>query len=174
MLRERYAAMDLFELVPALSMTVDPVLTKLDDLLEDDQLFQLLKADLQKRHPQTSWNGRPSTPVEVILRMLVIKHLYHWSYAQTEQWVGDSLVLRQFCRLYLERVPDDTTLIRSAKLIRPETLHKLLDHIVELARANKVTRGRKLLLDGTVVESDYSPAINRGASRTVLMPAQAR
>src|SRR4051812_20239724 len=106
MLRERYAAQDIFKLVPALSLTVDPVLSKLDKLLEDDQLFQLLKADLGKRYPQTAWNGRPSTPLEVILRMLVVKHLYHWSYAQTEQWVNDSLVLRQFCRLYLERVPD--------------------------------------------------------------------
>jgi len=44
--------------------------------------------------------------------MLVVKHLYGWSYEQTEQWVADSLVLSQFCRVYAERVPDDTTLIR--------------------------------------------------------------
>jgi transposase, IS5 family len=43
------------------------------------------------------------------MRMLIVKHLYNWSYEHTEQWVGDSLVLRQFCRVYAERVPDDTT-----------------------------------------------------------------
>src|SRR5262245_19345772 len=107
MLRDRYDPMNLFDLVPALSMDLDPVLTRLDQLLDDDSLFQALKADLSKRHPWTLVDGRPSTPVEVIERMLIVKHLYDWSYEHTEQWVADSLVLRQFCRVYTERVPDD-------------------------------------------------------------------
>jgi transposase, IS5 family len=154
MLRDRYDPMNIFELVPALSLQMEPVLTKLDQLLEDDGIFQLLKADLAQRYPQTLSNGRPSTPVEVILRMLLVKHLYGFSYAQTEQWVGDSLVLRQFCRVYLQPVPDDTTLIRWANTIQPQTLHALLEHVVELARSLKVTRGRKLRIDSTVVETN--------------------
>src|SRR5215210_7330063 len=134
MLRDRYEPRDVFAVVPALSFTIDRVLAQLDTLLDDDTLFQTVKADLARRFPRTTVDGRPSTPVEVILRMLVVKHLYGWSYAQTEQWVSDSLVLRQFCRVYLERVPDDTTLIRWANLIQPETLHQLLDHVVDLAR----------------------------------------
>jgi transposase, IS5 family len=86
--------------------------------------------------------------------MLVVKHLYGWSYEATERWVSDSLVLRQFCRVYVEAVPDDTTLLRWANLIEPATLHRLLDHIVGLARSLKVTHGRQLRLDGTVVETD--------------------
>ena len=58
---------------------------------------------------ETLSNGCPSTPVEVLLRMLVVKHLYGWSYEATERWVSDSLVLRQFRRVYAEPVPDDTT-----------------------------------------------------------------
>jgi transposase, IS5 family len=154
MLRDRYEPMNLFALVPALSYTLDRVLAHLDILLDDDALFQAVKADLARRCPRTLDDGRPSTPVEVILRMLVIKHLYDWSYAQTEHFVSDSLVLRQFCRVYLERVPDDTTLIRWANLIQPATLHQLLDHVVELARSLKVTHGRKLRIDGTVVETN--------------------
>jgi len=42
--------------------------------------------------------------------MLIIKHLYNWSYEETEQFVRDSIVLRQFCRVYLEKVSDDTVL----------------------------------------------------------------
>jgi IS5 family transposase len=146
--------MNLFELVPTLSLELDPVLTQLDRLLDDDVLFQAVKADLAKRHPRTLVDGRPSTPVEVILRLLIVKHLYHWSYEHTQQSVSDSLVLRQFCRVYAEALPDDTTLIRWANLIRPATLHDLLDHIVEVARQLKVTRGRKLRIDGTVVETN--------------------
>lgn len=67
--------------------------------------------------------------------------------------MADSLVLRQFCRVYLERVPDDTTLVRWATLIQPQTLHALLDHVVALARQLKLTCGRKLRVDATVVET---------------------
>src|SRR3712207_3982677 len=154
MLRDRYAPMNLFAVVPALSYSIDRVLAQLDTLLDDDRLFQAVKADLARRCPRTTVDGRPSTPVEVILRMLVVKHLYGWSYAQTEQWVSDSLVLRQFCRVYLERVPDDTTLIRWANQIQPATLHQLLDHVVDLAHPLQVTHGRKLRVDSTVVATN--------------------
>jgi IS5 family transposase len=99
MLRDRYDSMNLFEYIPALGMETDAVLTQLDSLLDDDVLFQAVKHDLIRRFRRTSSFGRPSTPVEVILRMLVVKHLYDWSYEQVEQWVSDSLVLRQFCRV---------------------------------------------------------------------------
>jgi len=83
-----------------------------------------------------------------------VKRLYGWGYEQTERFVSDSIVLRQFCRLYLERAPDDTTLIRWANTIGPETLCALNDRAVELARSLKVTRGRKLRVDSMVVETN--------------------
>jgi hypothetical protein len=70
MLRERYAPMNLFDLVPTLHLALDPMLAQLDHLLDDDTLFQAVKADLAHRRPRTLSDGRPSTPVEVI------KHLY--------------------------------------------------------------------------------------------------
>ena len=141
MLRDRYTPVDLFALVPALMLRFEPELAELDHLLEDDHLFQQVKADLSRRRPHTLKTGRPSTPVEVILRLLVVQHLYGWSYEQTEHFVNDSLVLRQFCRLGLEPVPDDTTLLRWANLLQAETLHRLLDRVTELARRLNVTRG---------------------------------
>src|SRR5689334_8027878 len=151
MLRDRYAPVDLFALAPALILTFETVLARLDELLDDDVVFQAVRDDLPRRYPRTRVTGRPSTPVEVLLRMLIVRRLYGWSYAETEQFVGDSLILRQFCRLGLERVPDDTTLLRWANLIRPATVDALLDHVVALARQLKVTRGRKLRVDSTVV-----------------------
>ena len=151
MLRDRYAPVDLFALAPALTLRFEPVLARLDVLLDDDVLFRAARDDLARRYPRTRMTGRPSTPVEVILRMLIVRRLYGWSYAETEQFVGDSLVLRQFCRLGLERAPDDTTLLRWANLLQPATLDTLLDHVVALARQLKVTRGRKLRVDSTVV-----------------------
>ncbi len=153
MLRDRYDPMNLFERLPTLSMQLDPVLAQIDTLLDDDTIFQAVKADLIRRFPHTADDGRPSTPVEVILRLLVVKHLYCWSFPQTTRFVSDSLVLRQFCRVYFETVPDQSTLNRWARLIQPATLHRLLDHIVHLACQLDVTHGRKLRIDGTVVET---------------------
>jgi IS5 family transposase len=133
---------------------MDPILTQMDGLLDDDALFQAVKADLMKRFPHTASEGRPSTPVEVILRMIVIKHLHGWSFPQTSRFVSDSLVLRQFCRVYFQAVPDQSTLNRWARLIQPATLHRLLDHLTYVATRLQVTQGRKLRTDGTVVETD--------------------
>jgi IS5 family transposase len=83
--------------------------------------------------------------------MLVIKHLCGWRFPQTTHAVSDSLVLRQLCRVYVAPVSDQSTLPRWAKLLQPATLHRLLDHLVHLACQLKVTQGRKLRLDGTVV-----------------------
>jgi transposase, IS5 family len=157
MIVDRYDRVDLFELVPKLNLKMEPELAGLDVLLDDDELFSLVRADLIQRYPNSGRLGRHSTPVEVILRMLVVKRLYGWSYEQTERFVSDSIVLRQFCRLYLQRAPDDTTLIRWANQIGPETIAALNERAVELARSLKVTRGRKLRVDSTVVESNIHP-----------------
>src|SRR3954452_18114545 len=110
MLRNRYNRTDLFALVPQLGLRFEPQLEPLDRLLDDDEILERVRDDLARRHPRTRSRGRPSTPVEVILRMLVVKRLYGWSYEQVEYFFNDSLVLRQFCRLYFEKVPDDTVL----------------------------------------------------------------
>ncbi len=154
MLKNRHDRTDLFALVPQLGLGFEPQLKQLDHLLDDDELLDLVRGDLARRYPKTRSRGRPSTPVEVILRMLIVMRLYGWSYAQTEYFVNDSLVLRQFCRVYLERVPDDTTLIRWANTIGPRTVTQLNDRVVQLARSLKVTRGRKLRVDTTAVETN--------------------
>jgi transposase, IS5 family len=154
MLRNRYDRTDLFALVPQLGLRLEPQLEQLDRLLDDDELFDLVRGDLARRSPKTRSRGRRSTPVEVILRMLVVMRLYSWSFEKAGYFVNDSLVLRQFCRVYLEKVPDDTTLIRWANTIGPETIERINDRVVQLARSLGVTRGRKLRVDTTAVETD--------------------
>ena len=117
MIIDRYDPMNVFALVPQLQLEMEPVLAELDRLLDDDIVLERVKADLARRAPKSLTRGRHAIPVEVILRMLVVRRLYDWTYEETEHFVGDSLVLRQFCRLYLKRAPDDTTLIRWAGLM---------------------------------------------------------
>src|SRR4051794_20888999 len=154
MLRHRYNRTDLFALVPQLGLRFEPQLEQLDRLLDDDEIVEAVRSDMARRSPRSRSRGRPSTPVEVVLRMLVVMRLYSRSYEQAEYFVNDSLVLRQFCRVHLEKVPDDTTLIRWANAIGPETIERINDRVVQLARSLKVTRGRKLRVDTTAVETN--------------------
>jgi IS5 family transposase len=153
MLVDRYPAEDVFARVPELAQHTDPVLVHLDRLLTDDCLYQQVHGDLARRYPLTRVHGRHSTPAEVILRLVVVQHLYAWSYAQTVERVADSLVLRWFCRLYFQRAPDASTLLRWTATIRPETLQALNDRVAVLAKQARVTQGRKLRLDSTCVQT---------------------
>jgi len=154
MLRDKYEVDKFFLGIQELTSEMEPELAQIDKILDDEAIYQMVKGDLAQRYPKTQQTGRKSTPVEVILRMLVVRHLYKLSYEKTEKTVQDSLVLRRFCRVYFENVPDDTTLMRWSNQIKPETLKALHDRIVQIAREQKVTRGRKLRTDGTVVETN--------------------
>ncbi len=162
MLIDRYPKEDIFARVPKMTERIDPVLQQLDQLLDDDEVYHQVRNDFGKRHRYTLVHGRHSTPVEVLLRMLLLKHLYGWSYQETEDRVDESLVLRWFCRLFWEPTPDDTTLIRWANTLHPETLHALNDRVVELARQARVTQGRKLRLDATCVQTEIHHPTDSG------------
>jgi IS5 family transposase len=153
MLQDRHEKDKYFEDIRQKLIEMDPILAQIDELLDDEALYQWIRNDFAMRYPNTEKTGRNSTPVEVILRMLTVKQLYGLSYEGTERQVRDSLVLRQFCRVYFNDVPDDTTLIRWAQLVQSETLKAFNDRVTQLATELKVTRGRKLRTDGTVVET---------------------
>lgn len=144
MIVDRYDPINLFELAPKLNLEFEPELAHLDELLDDDELlFNLVKADLLKRCPNSGTLGRHSTPVEVILRILVVKRLYNMSYEQTERFVNDSIVSRQFTRLYyLERgLPTTHHLDPLGERDRLRDGPCPNDRGVELAHSLKATRG---------------------------------
>jgi IS5 family transposase len=162
MLVDFYEREDVFAPVPKLAQEIDPILRKLDGLLDDDALYHQVRADFGKRYRSTLVHGRHSTPVEVLLRMLILKHLYQWSYKETEGRVADSLVLRWFCRVAFHEVPDASTLWRWEQTLQPETVHTLNDRVVHLAAQAKVTKGRKLRLDATCVQTNIHHPTDSG------------
>lgn len=155
MLRERYESdAEFWGLIEKLTIEMEPELAAIDKLLDDDELYKVIKHDFGQRYPKTLETGRDSSPVEVLLRMLTVKRLYGWTYRETEWHVRDSLVMRLFCRIYWEAVPDYSTVDKWALILRPETLHTFNERVTALAKQLKVTRGRKLRTDGTVVETN--------------------
>jgi IS5 family transposase len=162
MLIDRYPPEDVFARVPELAEQTDPVLVELDHLLDDEALYAQVRGDLARRYRLTPVHGRHSTPAEVLLRLLVVQHLYAWSYAETVERVADSLVLRWFCRVYFRRVPTKATLLRWAATVRPATLRALIDRATVLAQRARVTRARKLRVDSTCVQTTIHHPIDSG------------
>jgi IS5 family transposase len=154
MLIDKYEKDNILKRIPGLTLKLHPELVAIDRVLEDEELFRMICDDLSKRYPKTLTAGRHSTPAEVILRMLAVRHMYNLSYEQTEMQVTDSLILRQFCRVYFHTAPDHTTLCKWAAQIHPETLQAFNERVLAIAVGKKLTRGRKLRTDGMVVETN--------------------
>ncbi len=129
-------------------------LLKIDALLDDEALVELVQTALEKRHPQSRTRGRKGTPAEVVLRLLVLKHLRHWSYATLEREVRANLIYRDFTRIGGEAVPDAKTMVRLGQALGPEVIRQLHARVVQVARDERVATGRKLRLDTTVVETN--------------------
>jgi len=131
----------------------DPILQELDRILEAPELFRLVRQDLA-RHYKRSRRGRPPVPVEVTLRLMVLRRRKQWSYRQVEQEVRDSHNYRNWVRVYDHRVPDHSTLHDLERLLRVRTLYLLNERLLVLAQNFHLTCGDKLRLDASVTETN--------------------
>jgi IS5 family transposase len=132
---------------------MDPTLKRIDELLEDEVLIDEVLEAMRGRFKHSSRRGRRGTSAEVALRMLVLKHLRDWSYEELEWEVTGNLVYRHFCRIGGGKVPDAKTMVRLGQLLKGEGLRAIFLRVVEQAKERRVTRGRKMRVDTTVVET---------------------
>jgi transposase, IS5 family len=127
---------------------------QVDHLLTDAQLLNTVYEALARRWPNSRTRGRKGTPAEVVLRLLLLKHMRNWSYAILEREVRANLVYRQFTRVGAHKVPDAKTLGKLGVALGPEIIEKLHQRVVAIAQDKKIIQGRKLRVDTTVVETD--------------------
>lgn len=139
------------ENLPAL---YEPWMRHADRLLEDDELLAIVWEALGCRHPKSRQHGRPATPAEVVLRLLILKHVRNWSFAVLEREVRANALYRHFTRIGWEAVPDAKTLARIARALGPEVIAQLHERLITMARRERVVVGRKLRIDTTVVEAN--------------------
>lgn len=138
-----------WEVLPeqARQLPVEPA--QIDAYLDDERFIAPWRELFADRR------GRPSVPVETLLRLLYLKHRYQLGYETLCREVADSLSWRRLCRIPLTSpVPHPTTLVKLMRRGGAQTVEQLnaasLGKLVE----DKLVRCRKLRIDTTVIEAN--------------------
>jgi transposase, IS5 family len=136
-------------LLPEEAKRLPAELQAVDLYLDDEPFIAPWRALFDRRL------GRPSVPIDTLLRLLYLKHRYQLGYESLCKEVGDSIGWRRFCRIGLDRpVPHPTTLVKLVRRAGPEVIEQLNAALVAKLAQDRLLRGRKLRIDTTVVEAD--------------------
>jgi IS5 family transposase len=144
------ATLGLWEaLLPEAAKRLPKALVLVDSYLDDERFIAPWRAHFHQRL------GRPSVPIESLLRLLYLKHRYQLGYETLCREVGDSIRWRRFCRIGLDRpVTHPTTLVKLVRRAGPEVVEQLNAALLAKLAADKLLRARKLRVDTTVVDAD--------------------
>src|ERR1700676_1052567 len=132
----------------------EPWMRQADQILNDEKLLNIVYEALVRRAPKSRTFGRLGVPAEIVVRMLLLKHLRNWSFDELEREVRPNLLYRDFTRVAAGIVPDAKTLGSQARALGPEAIKQIHQRVVALAVENKVVQGRKMRVDTTVVETN--------------------
>jgi len=127
---------------------------RVDELLADEQLVELVYEALARRWTHSRTRGRRGTPADVVLRLLVLKHVRNWSYGVLEREVRANLVYREFTHVRAGKVPDAKTLGRIGLALGPTVVELLHRRLVAIAGECGIVEGRRMRVDTTVVETN--------------------
>jgi transposase, IS5 family len=125
-----------------------------DEVLADEQIVAAVYEALARRHPQSRSRGRRGAPAEMVLRLLILKHVRNWSYGVLEREVRANLVYRDFTRVGGAKTPDAKTMGRWGLALGPAVLKQIHERMVTIAQDKGVTAGRRMRVDTTVVETN--------------------
>ena len=125
-----------------------------DRLLDDEAIVTAVYEALGRRHPKSRRRGRLGAPADVVLRLLVLKHVRNWSYEVLEREARANLVYRDFTRVGGGKMPDAKTIGRWGLAVGPQTVKQVHERLVRMAQAEGIATGRRMRVDTTVVETN--------------------
>jgi len=125
-----------------------------DRILDDDAIVTAVYEALGQRHPKSRSRGRRGAPAEMVLRLLVLKHVRNWSYEVLEREVRANLVYRDFARIGGGKMPDAKTIGRWGLAVGPKVIKQVHGRMVKIAQDQGVVEGRRMRVDTTVVETN--------------------
>src|SRR5271169_1353978 len=123
------------------------------DVVLADEAATVYEA-LAKRHPKSRCRGRRGAPADMVLRLLILKHIRNWSYGVLEREVRANLVYRNFSRVGGAKMPDAKTIGRWGVALGPQVIKQIHERMVKIAQHKGVTEGRRMRVDTTVVETN--------------------
>jgi len=128
---------------------VDAVLKELPHLL--DSFVASYDDDRKARGINTSF-GRPTIPVESILRLILLKHLHkNCTLRDIEKRTTTDYAWKGFAKLSLtDKVPDHTALNKWELFFGEQSIQKLHSQIIRYCTTEKIIKGAKLRTDSTV------------------------
>jgi len=125
---------------------------------EQPALAQLIQQDLEAGCVKNPHTGRPGLNGEQTLRLLVVRQLTGWTYAELAFHLADSATYRAFCRVCaLVTPPSKSALAATLRRVRPATLVTLNARLVTSAAAGAVEPARTVRMDATVVPVAIHP-----------------
>lgn len=119
---------------------------------EQPVLAALVQQDLEARCRTNARTGRPGLTGDQTLRILVVRQLTGWTYAELAFHLADSASYRAFCRIgALTTSPSRSALAATVDRVQPATLATLNDLLVTSAPARALEPARTVRMDATVV-----------------------
>jgi IS5 family transposase len=127
-------------------------LARLDLVLSDPGLLEPIAGRWEET--ARSW-GRPTIPMSVFVRLMVVKQRSGWGYETLVREVSDSFHLRRFCGVSVTAsVPHESTVRKLALRLGPEVVAEITRVLIETARRERRFVARAMRCDSTVVEAD--------------------
>ncbi len=128
---------------------VDAVLNQLPHLL--DPFVAAYEKDRVARGVDASF-GRPTIPVESIVRSILLKHLHkNCAFRDVEERLQTDYAWKGFAKLSLtDKAPDHTALNKWELFFGEKAIVKLHNQIIEHCVEKRIVKGRKLRTDTTV------------------------
>lgn len=158
--REQSPNPDLFDtLIP--SAPGNPVLQRINKTVNWDILRDLMAP---------AWNhstkkGRPGFDPILLLKLLILEHLYNLSDVRVVREAADRLSFREFLGLNAgDPVPDDTSLVRFRKRLEPMDLLEKVEREVfrQLEEKGLVLKAGAIeIIDATIIEAATKPPRNK-------------
>ncbi|MBA3421676.1 MAG: transposase, partial [Thermoleophilaceae bacterium] len=113
------------------------------------------QGEAEARGRSAAGHGRPTVAIETYVRLMVIKQRSGWGYESLVREVSDSLHLRRFCLISIDRrVPDESTIRKLTRRLGAAMVDEITRLVI--AKAQRETRfvGRAVRVDSTVIEAD--------------------
>lgn len=125
---------------------------------EQPALSALVQQDLEAGCPTNARTGRPGLTGEQTLRLLVVRQLTGWTFAELAFHLADSMTYRAFCRMSaVIATPSKSALAATLRRVSAHTLATLNDQLVTSPAARAIESARTVRMDATVVPVTIHP-----------------